>query len=332
MPSAPRLPVDARLVEPFVVLAEELHFTRAAERLQVAQPALSQQIARLERQLGAVLFTRPPGPVTLTAAGDALLARARPALAELRGAVEDARAIAAGREGTLRLVHLSSFGPGMVPGLVEALHASAPGLRLISRESSVEEQLEALADGSADVGLFYYDPTLPLPTAGTVLEPIAEGPHYVAMRSDHPRAADPVVALEDLAAERWILPTGTTTQGYQASFFLTMCARHGFTPEIAQDANSIETMLALVAAGFGIAPAPWLALPRRPANVVFVPTEQERFAIVAAHRAAPGPALGVFAAVARQVADDLLAALPAGHAPALWARSEPVLDGAAPRA
>jgi DNA-binding transcriptional LysR family regulator len=269
--------------------------------------------------------------VALTAAGDVLLARARPALAELRGAVEDARAVAAGREGTLRLVHLSSFGPGMVPGLVEALHDSAPGLKLISRESSVEEQLEALADGSADVGLFYHDPTLPLPTANTVLEPIAEGPHYVAMRSDHPRAADPIVALEDLATERWILPTGTTTQGYQASFFLTMCARHGFTPEIAQDANSIETMLALVAAGFGIAPAPWLALPRRPANVVFVPTEQERFAIVAAHRAAPGPALGVFAAVARQVADDLLAALPAGHAPALLTRSEFVLDGGAPR-
>jgi DNA-binding transcriptional LysR family regulator len=334
-----RLPVDARLLEPLVVLAEELHFTRAAERLHVAQPALSQQIGRLERQLGVVLFDRPPKVVALTPAGTVLLERVRPALADLRRAVDEARAVAAGTRGVLRLVHLSSFGPGMVPGLVRALAGAAPGLKLVSREASVEEQLEALAGGTADVGLFYRDATLalPLPTpTSTIVEPIAEGPHYVALREDHPavaRAVAGVLPLEALADEAWILPTGTTTSGYQASFFLAMCARHGFTPRVVQEANRIETMLALVVAGFGIAPAPWLTHRRRPPGVVFLRTPGERFAIVAARRAGtePRPADGVLLAVARQVARAILDELPEGHAPARSAGNDPVLDGGAAR-
>src|SRR5690348_1264103 len=104
-----RLPFDVRLLEPFVVLAEELHFTRAAERLHVAQPALSQQIARLERQVGSRLFTRPPGPIALTPAGEVLLRRVRPALVELLAAVEEARDVVAGRRGSLSVGHMSGL-------------------------------------------------------------------------------------------------------------------------------------------------------------------------------------------------------------------------------
>src|SRR6187399_2708278 len=107
------LGIDTRLLESFVVLGEELHFTRAAERLHVAQPALSQQIARLERQLGMRLFTR--APVALTPPGQALFERVRPALQQVWGAIEDARRVGAGEAGTVRVGHLSSFGPRAIP-------------------------------------------------------------------------------------------------------------------------------------------------------------------------------------------------------------------------
>ena len=116
----PRMPepsgVDPRLLESFVVLGEELHFTRAADRLHIAQPALSQQIGRLERQVGATLFTRMP--VALTPAGEALLRGARPALRELREAVEAARRVHSGEAGPVRVGHLSSFGPRAIPALM----------------------------------------------------------------------------------------------------------------------------------------------------------------------------------------------------------------------
>src|ERR1700759_4260869 len=93
--------LDLRLLTPFVVLAEELHFTRAAERLHVAQPALSQQIARLEQQLGVRLFDRSPQGVALTEAGEALRERLTPALAQVEAAVEAARRVGAGEAGAL---------------------------------------------------------------------------------------------------------------------------------------------------------------------------------------------------------------------------------------
>lgn len=276
---ADRLGIDARLLESFVVVGEELHFTRAAERLHLAQPALSQQISRLERQLGVTLFTR--APVALTPAGEALLARARPALRELRAAVAAARQVAAGEPRTVRLGHLSSFGPRVVPALVSALRAD--GIALVTGEHSVEEQLAGLHAGTLDVGLLYVDPTVTLGDEQVTLHPVATGPHYVVLPAAHRLAGRASVPLEELAREAWVEPQGTGTPGYQARFFHALCARHGFTPTVAAHANSIETMLGMVGAGLGVAPAPWTVLLRPPPpDVVFVETPGETFAATAA--------------------------------------------------
>lgn len=118
------MPVDVRWLASFAVVASELHFTRAAQRLGASQPALSQQIARLERQLGVSLFDRAPGGVSLTPAGDALWREVRPAMAGLRAGIVAARAVGAGVTGRLRVQHLSSYGPVVMPRVAARLRES----------------------------------------------------------------------------------------------------------------------------------------------------------------------------------------------------------------
>jgi DNA-binding transcriptional LysR family regulator len=259
--------VDLRLLESFVVLGDELHFTRAARRLHVAQPALSQQIARLERQVGTTLFRRQP--VELTTAGQALIERARPALRELRVAIEDAR----GEAGTVRLGHLGSFGPRVIPALVAAL-----GTAVRPRACSVEEQLRSLHDGTLDAGLFYLDRDVVPDDPSLILHPLGSGPHHVALPASHRLAGTPEVPLDSLAAEAWILPHGT----YQAQLFAGTCARHGFAPDVAAHTDSVETALGMVGAGLGIAPVPWTVSPRPGHGLAFVRVAGETFDVVAA--------------------------------------------------
>src|SRR6478609_4870412 len=152
------LSIDLRLLESFVILAEELHFTRAAERLHVAQPALSQQIGRLERQLGAKLLTRPPLPVELTPAGRELRARAGASLADIRAAVATARAVADGTAGALAIAHLSSYAPDVIPAIAGAFATAHSEVTLHLSEGSIEEQVDAIRAHDVDLAMFHLDP------------------------------------------------------------------------------------------------------------------------------------------------------------------------------
>lgn len=306
MDEGQRIPVDVRLLESFVVLAEELHFTRAAERLHVAQPALSQQIGRLEQQIGTRLFTRPPEVVRLTPAGQALLARVRPALAAIRTGIGEARGVAAGDLGTLGVAHLSSLAPRVIPAIIAAFHDECPRVSVLPREASVEEQLGDLRRGEVDVGLFHLNRDVRLDGEG-VADVVASGcPRYAAVRPDHRIAGLRSVALRQLAAESWIMPSGTGQLGYQATIFLATCQRNGFEPRVVERANSIETMLGLVAAGLGIALAPWSVALTRPADLVLVEIEGESLDMVAVRTEHSAAASGVFISVARTVVARLL--------------------------
>ena len=296
------LAVDIRLVESFAVLAEELHFTRAAERLGVAQPALSQQIARLERQLGARLFSRAPGAVTLTPSGAALWAEARPAMVGLRAGVAAARAVAHGMAGRLRVRHLSSYGPVVLPAIAAAVRDVAPDLFLELREASIEEQLQEIRLRSADLGLFHLDPTVAVDATGLTLVPLATTVRYVVLPRDHALAERTSISFSELREEPWVMPVGASDDSLQAASFLASCHRHGFEPDVVQRANSIETMLGLVSSGFGVAPAPWPVALRPPPDLALVPVVGDHHHVFLARVSDDSnPACALFIEEARQV-------------------------------
>ena len=307
-----QLPVDVRLLESFTILAEELHFTRAAARLHIAQPAFSQQIARLERQLGTGLFTRPPGPVVLTTAGEVLLREARPALVALHAAVVATMDVASGASGRLRLCHLSSYGPQVVPAVAAAMRDIAPDVVLQLSEASIEEQLDGIRSRTVDVGLFHLDPAVSINNAGVVIERIASTPRFVVLPPQHALARAQTVDLATLAEETWILPVGSTTVSLQAANFVASCRRHGFEPTVGQQANSIETILGLVASGFGVAPAPWPVALRPPSGLAVVRVEAEHHDVVVAYSADATTGTTVrssFVLATRRVVEELVVRL-----------------------
>jgi DNA-binding transcriptional LysR family regulator len=298
-------------LESFAVVADELHFTRAAQRLSVSQPALSQQIARLERQLGVQLFTRAPGGVSLTPAGVALWREVQPAMTGLRAGVAEARAAGTGSSGRLRVQHLSSYGRQVLPMVAAHLREVEPELVVELREASVEEQLDALRQRSADVGVFHLDRDVEVDAPGITIATLASAPRYVAIPRAHLLAASTAASLSVFAGDVWVMPVGASEHSVQEANAVAACRRHGFEPRISQRANSIETMLGLVASGFGVAPAPWPVALRPPPSVHLVRVADDYHDVVVAHPegTAATPTVERFVAAARTVIEALLADL-----------------------
>jgi DNA-binding transcriptional LysR family regulator len=271
--------LDLRLLPSFLVLAQELHFSRAAGRLHVAQPALSQQIARLERQVGARLFDRPPQPVALTEAGRALLGHVEPALALIDDGVAESRAAQSGQPIALNVYHLSSFAARLVPRVVAAIRAGHPQLRLSLHAAGLAEQLAALRAGRAHAALIHASPDLPLEVRDLEAETIATGPRMIAVPGDHPLARRDRVLLSDAASEPFVIPSGDAKSGYSAALY-GACARYGFSPHVAVQANDTGVLLDLVAAGVGVALMPWTAVETLPDGVSARPLVGETCRVV----------------------------------------------------
>ncbi|MFE4576658.1 LysR family transcriptional regulator [Streptomyces chartreusis] len=240
--------VHVRDLRYFVAVAEELHFTRAAERLYVSQPALSKQVRALERHLGAELFRRDPQGVTLTEAGEALLPHARRVLAawsEGSAALEAARAAA---RSTLVVGMSTSPGRGgLLPAIRSRFTAAHPDTALRLRQVSWEDPTAGLADGDADIAFVW----LPLPDAeryGWTV--VAEEPRLVALPETHRLASRPEIDFADLLDEPFLaLPAGA---GPLRDYWLALEERAGRPPRIgAEIAGTEETYEALVA-GLGV--------------------------------------------------------------------------------
>ncbi|MFF1300387.1 MULTISPECIES: LysR family transcriptional regulator [unclassified Streptomyces] len=240
--------VHLRDLRYFLAVAEDLHFTRAAERLYVSQPALSKQVRALERQLGVELFRRDRQGVTLTGAGEALLPHARRVLADW---AEGAAAVAAARSaqrGTLVVGMSTSPGRGgLLPAIRSRFTADRPDAALRVRQVSWEDPTAGLADGDADVAFVW----LPLPDADRYAwTVVAEEPRLIALPETHPLASRPELDFADLADEPFLaLPDSA---GPLRDHWLALDERAGRPARVgAEIAGTEETYEALVA-GLGI--------------------------------------------------------------------------------
>lgn len=240
--------VHLRDLRYFLAVAEELHFTRAAERLYVSQPALSKQVRALERQLGVELFRRDRHGVTLTGAGEALLPHARRVLADWSQGAAAVAAARSAQRGTLVVGMSTSPGRGgLLPAIRSRFTAARPDAVLRVRQVSWEDPTAGLADGDADVAFVW----LPLPDADRYAwTVIAEEPRLIALPETHPLASRPELDFADLADEPFLaLPESA---GPLRDHWLALDERAGRTARVgAEIAGTEETYEALVA-GLGI--------------------------------------------------------------------------------
>jgi DNA-binding transcriptional LysR family regulator len=243
--------MELRHLRYFVVLAEELHFGRAAQRLGISQPPLSQQIRALEADLKAPLFERTNRRVELTEAGRALLVEARATLDQAERAAAAVGQAQRGQIGELRIGFAPSA-PLIAPftATLLAFRKAAPGVRLVLDDQVSPQQVEALMERRLHIG-FIRSPSVPeLPDALAALE-LHREPLAAFMSADHALARQRTVALKALANEPFVFfPRSHGTSLYDQVFAL--CRKAGFTPRIAQEARANATILGLVAVGLGV--------------------------------------------------------------------------------
>jgi DNA-binding transcriptional LysR family regulator len=244
--------MELRQLRYFVAVAEELHFRRAAARLHISQPPLSQQIAALEKELGVRLLARTRRRVELTLAGESFLRDARAMLTELDVASTKARAIEAGQAGMLRVTFVGSALLSIVPTTVQRFRRSRPGVEVEVRERSTVEQLRALDIGIADVALVR-PPIEPHPELRTEL--VMRERTVAAVPGDHALAALKRIPLRRLAAEPLVLFPRLQAPGFH-DLLIGQLAATGVAPQVVQYAPEMLTIIGLVAAGIGVSPVP----------------------------------------------------------------------------
>lgn len=260
--------MEFRQITYFVAVAEELHFRHAAERLHIVQPALSQQIARLEAELGVALFARTKRNVSLTAAGEALLKDARVMLELREQAIETTRRVGHGQAGSLHAGFVGPAAYSVLRRVIGAYRASHPDVGLTLDELPTGEQIDRLSAGTLDLGIV----RLPVNDDRLTIMPLVSESVIVVLPEGHPLSADTVVDVADLAAEPFIIVSRsqepTAFDGY-----VSLCGHAGFSPRVVQEGMQIRTIVELVAAGFGVSLAPEsLAQLRRP-GVVYRPVK-----------------------------------------------------------
>lgn len=264
----------------FVAVAENLHFTRAAEDVHVSQPALSKQIRGLERELGAQLFSRARGNVAVTSAGEALLPIAKRILADIENARLQVQELVDLRRGRVRLGATPSLSTVLLPDILARYHDAYPGIELLVEESGSRHLLPLLEQGELDVALVI----LPLPRGHPALSstPILREPLVVAAPADGSLVRSRSLSIRDLQN----YPLVMFREGYDlrdATLAAFRSAR--IEPRYAVEGGEMDAVLRFVEAGLGLAIVPSMALLGRPGlrRVPFVKPGLSR-TVALAHR------------------------------------------------
>lgn len=243
--------IELRHLRYFVAVAEELHFGRAAKRLHLAQPPLSQQIRKLEEIVGHALFARTSRAVKLTSAGEAFLDRARRTLRKVEEDLEEARSVGRGEVGFLRVGFIGSSMLTKLPAMLGRYRRQFPKVNLQLKEFHTSGVIQALLENTLDVG-FLRDSG---PTDGLEIEPLFSEPFIAVLPSKHSLAQRKALTGAELRDEPFVLFTPLASQRAWDKT-VSICEAHGYRPQVVQEAPQWLTILRLVGAGLGVSIAP----------------------------------------------------------------------------
>lgn len=281
--------MELRQLQYALQIAAEKNFSRAAEKLHIAQPSLSQQLSKLEKELGVLLFQRNTNSVELTHAGAAFMAKARTILDMVNQLTKEMEDISDMKKGKLIVGSLPITGSHILPRVLPLFHNRYPGIEIHLIEDTTQVLENLTAAGQTDISLL----TLPVLEPNLACDNLLEEEIVLAVPQQHPladrtAAHGPAVSIDELRDEPFIvLKKG---QGFR-QIALELCAEHGFEPRIVFESSNIETVQALVAAGMGIAFVPhmiamghgntfrpvYLHLKERPARMLVVAYRKGRY-------------------------------------------------------
>jgi len=243
--------MELRHLRYFVTLADELHFGRAAERLHIAQPPLSQQIRQLETELGFELFHRTKRKVQLTEAGQVFLSQVQQILQQLQQAIQIGQQTSRGEVGKLVVGFVSSAAYSIFPAILRDYRNRVPGVSLELHELTTDQQLDWLREGRMDVGFI----RPPVEDNRFIWETIFQESLIVALPETHQLTNQSSVSLASLVNEVFILFPRKLAPGLY-DLIISLCQQAGFSPNVAQEAIQMQTIVSLVAADIGVAIVP----------------------------------------------------------------------------
>lgn len=285
----------------FVAVARELHFGRAARRLHMSQPPLSDQIRKLEGELGVTLLQRDRRSVRLTEEGHFFLEEAERILEDVQQAVLRLGEMKEGIRGTLRISFVGSAGFVVLPTILKHFRREHPDVRLVLSEMTTAEQQHALPEGRVDVGIGREASG----SAELVEVPVASETLVVALPSTHPLHDRPRIRLGELAGEDFIFQPRSIGLRYHDRL-LSACHEAGFSPRIVQEANQLQTHVNLVAAGIGVSLLPGSVRVLRMPGLVYREVEDpvvETWTVLARLRSDPRPLPRQFMEITRRLFD-----------------------------
>ena len=317
--------MDLKSIRYFVAAAEQLHFGRAAAKMNVMQPAVSHQIKHLEEELGLPLFERIGNAVALTEAGRQMLPECRKLLRLEESAVRIARHAGRGGDGILRFAFVDNAISGPLQPLLREFGARHPRVELSLESLDRHSQLAALEDRMIDVGLM----AEPVPEDRFLCQRFVAAPFVVALPRQHPLANRSSLRIADIEHEPFVMfPAASRSRTHE--MIVAACIAAGFMPYIAEEADRTHTCLALVDAGVGVTLLPSWVASGGTNSVAFVPLADSTLTFALAfvwRRDAQSSALFRLLEVAQSIAKEITPGTPARDIPLEFARPRKVTAG-----
>jgi len=294
--------MEIRHLRYFNAVAQELHFGRAAQKLHISQPPLSQQIQELERELGVQLFYRTKRHVELTEAGTLFLKETRLILDQVAHAVQTAQRASRGETGRLMVGFVMSATCSILPEILRAFRERYPGVTLVLEEATTGSGIAALKDNKLHLCFV----RLPIRDEALTSEAIVKESLILAVPEGHRLSRRARISLAQIADEPFVLFPRTHGAGFYDQI-LASCHQAGFSPKVVQEASQMQTILSLVAAGVGVALIPDSVKSLRQDNVRYLELRDQTpsTGIAIAHlRDNSSPVIEHFLRVAREVGEN----------------------------